>query len=120
MPIPQIKFQLERSLTHNNAVYSAAFSHDGSQLATASLEVSARNTPATPKPGTRSTPPVTLALLLPATLLFTFRRKLRIPTLLLLGLTTLAAALTLSGCSGKYPPHTTPGTYTITITGTGP
>src|SRR5436190_8184662 len=38
MPNPQIKFQLERSLTHDNAVYAAAFSNDGRQLATASLD----------------------------------------------------------------------------------
>ena len=38
MPNHQIKLQPERSLTHNNAVYAAAFSNDGKQLATASLD----------------------------------------------------------------------------------
>jgi WD40 repeat protein len=38
MPIQQIKLELQRELTHNNAVYWAAFSNDGGQLATASLD----------------------------------------------------------------------------------
>jgi WD40 repeat protein len=38
MPKHQISLQPERSLTHNNAVYAAAFSNDGKQLATGSLD----------------------------------------------------------------------------------
>src|ERR1700758_5610280 len=34
----QIRFQPERFLTHNNAVYAVAFSNDGRQLASASLD----------------------------------------------------------------------------------
>ena len=70
------------------------------------------------RPGWNPVAPITLALLLPTGLLLALRRR-RLPVrLLLFALTTLAATLTLSGCSGLYPPHTAPGTYTITVTGT--
>jgi hypothetical protein len=70
------------------------------------------------RPGSNPVAPITLALLLPTGLLLALRRR-RLPVrLLLFALTTLAATLTLSGCSGLYPPHTAPGTYTITVTGT--
>src|SRR5215831_6501928 len=39
---PSIRLVLQRSLSHNNAVYWAAFSPDGKQLATASLDNTAR------------------------------------------------------------------------------
>src|SRR5215831_13023865 len=38
MPDSTIKLEAERALTHNNAAYWAAFSNDGRQLATASLD----------------------------------------------------------------------------------
>lgn len=38
MPAPKITLELHRTLTHNNAVYGAAFSNDGIQLASASLD----------------------------------------------------------------------------------
>jgi WD40 repeat protein len=38
MPDSTIKLEAERALSHNNAVYWAAFSNDGRQLATASLD----------------------------------------------------------------------------------
>ncbi len=60
--------------------------------------------------------PITFALLLPAAVLLGWRRRIRLPRLLLIALVSVGA-LTASGCSGLYPPHTAPGTYTITITG---
>ena len=70
------------------------------------------------RPGTLPAAPISLALLIPTALLLALRRR-RLPVrLLLFALTTLATTLTLSGCSGLYPPHTPPGTYTITVTGT--
>ena len=72
-----------------------------------------------PRPG-RPTPPIALALLLsPATLLLgaaTRRRRNTSLRLLLLLLALLPIPLALTGCSGKYPGATPPGTYTIGIT----
>ncbi len=60
-----------------------------------------------------------LAAALPLGLLFARRRKpLRLLKFTLLALTTLAA-LNLTGCSGKYPGHTAPGTYTFLVIATG-
>ena len=57
----------------------------------------------------------TIALcLLPAGLLL-----LGLPRRSRVALSALAALLALAGCSGKYPDHTPPGAYTVTITATG-
>jgi hypothetical protein len=64
----------------------------------------------------------TLATLLPIGLLsLAATRRRRLPRLLtiLFLLSTIPATLTLSGCSGKYPGSTAPGTYTIQITSSG-
>jgi len=64
---------------------------------------------------------LSVAFLLPVTLLggiFSGRRY-RSPRLLLAALVTAVLACTLNGCSGKYPGHTAPGTYAISITGQG-
>jgi hypothetical protein len=58
---------------------------------------------------------VILAMLLPLGLLALRRRSLSRLLLLLLA----AAALSITGCSGKYPAHTPPGAYAITLTGHG-
>ena len=66
-----------------------------------------------------------VALCLPVSLLAARRRRRRsprgtpqprLPHLLALLLLSLSA-LTLSGCSGLYPGHVAPGTYTVTVTG---
>jgi len=61
------------------------------------------------------------AFLLPITLLggMLSGRRYRSPRLLLAALVTAVLACTLNGCSGKYPGHTAPGTYAISITGQG-
>ena len=46
-----------------------------------------------------------------------FRCRRSLPRLLMLVL--LSVSMTLSGCSGKYPGHTAPGTYQIDVTGKG-
>ncbi len=64
---------------------------------------------------------ITFALTLPAGVLGLFlarRRKLPL-RLTLFFLTTLAATLTLTGCSGMYPLSTPPGVYTFNITAHG-
>ena len=68
-------------------------------------------------PQQKGVPTPILAALLPVALFGLLRRrKLRalLPLLLL-----SAFALSLTACSGKYPGHTPPGTYTIQITATG-
>ncbi len=73
-----------------------------------------------PAPGPSFSHPLFLALLLPITLLGGFAsRSRRLPRLLLAALLAATFALTLNGCSGKYPGHTPPGTYAITIIGQG-
>ena len=69
-----------------------------------------------------------LALSLPTTLLAAVTRlrrrrrggprpdRVRLPHLLAMLLASVTAA-TLSGCSGLYPSHVAPGTYTVTVTG---
>ncbi len=64
---------------------------------------------------------IAFALTLPAGILGLFltrRRKLPL-RLTLFFLTTLAATLTLTGCTGMYPLSTPPGTYTLNITARG-
>lgn len=68
-----------------------------------------------------------LALCLPPTFLAAFTRlrrrragltpspRTRMPHLLATLLLSATAALTLSGCSGRIPPHVAPGTYPITV-----
>ena len=54
----------------------------------------------------------TIALcMLPAALLLLLLRRWRV--------IALTALLTLAGCSSRYPDHTPPGTYTVSITATG-
>ena len=59
---------------------------------------------------------IAFALLLPTTLFAAKRRRLP-PALLLLVLSF--SALSLAGCSGRYPKATPPGTYSITLIGVG-
>ncbi len=60
-----------------------------------------------------------LAAVLPLGLFFASRRKpRRLLKFTLLALTTLAT-LTLTSCSGKYPGHTAPGTYTFQVIASG-
>ncbi len=83
-------------------------------------------TPLPGSPGSTSTLTAILALSLPTTLLAALsslrrRGQPRSRSTALLNLLTLlflsAASLALSGCSGLYPPHVAPGTYTVIITG---
>jgi len=64
---------------------------------------------------------VAYGLLFPVTLIATLRRrrKLRRATGLCIGVFVLLIATTFTGCSGHYPGHTPPGTYTFTVTGQG-
>jgi hypothetical protein len=59
-----------------------------------------------------------LAALLPLTLLTTRRRKRALALSLLYSSIPLLLCLT-SGCSGKYPDHTPPGTYNFALTAAG-
>jgi hypothetical protein len=63
---------------------------------------------------------IALAMLLPLGLLAAPRRRnlLRSSTLLI-ALVLTASLLSLTGCSGLYPPSVTPGNYIISITGHG-
>ena len=75
----------------------------------------------TPNTGTRTASSIAFALTLPAGILGLFitrRRKLPL-RLTLFFLTTLAATLTLTGCTGMYPLATPPGAYTFNITANG-
>ena len=70
---------------------------------------------------TRTASSIAFALTLPAGILGLFltrRRKLPL-RLTLFFLTTLAATLTLTGCTGMYPLSTPPGAYTFNITANG-
>jgi hypothetical protein len=64
---------------------------------------------------------IAFALLLPVTLLAATRRRreLRRTIKLFTSLSIFLIATTFTGCSGHYPGHTPPGTYSITITGQG-
>ena len=64
-------------------------------------------------------PTVALVFLLPLSIGLLLNRRRFDPPALLLFLFSLAATLSLSGCSGKYPAHTPPGDYDIVITATG-
>ncbi len=81
-----------------------------------------------PTPRNRGALTAVLALTLPPAFfaaLNRLRRRRRKPSQsprtrlphLLATLLLSVSAITLSGCSGLYPPHVTPGTYTVTITG---
>ena len=59
------------------------------------------------------------ALLLPLALLGFTRKRRRLNTALLLLFTLCLSTLYLTGCSGKIPDHTPPGTYQILVTATG-
>ena len=74
----------------------------------------------TPPPATSGLRTI-LATTLPLGLLFLLAIPLRrLPVRLLALLFATTATLTLaSGCSGKYPGHTPPGTYTINVTAVG-
>ncbi len=63
--------------------------------------------------------PLNLAFLFPLTLLGGLASRRRLPRLLLAALLTTTFALTLNGCSGKYPGHTPPGIYPISIQAQG-
>lgn len=67
---------------------------------------------------TRLSEAIAFALLLPVTLLAT-RRRSRRSLRLFITFAAFALAATLTGCSGHYPGHTPPGSYTVTITGQG-
>ncbi len=72
-------------------------------------------------PSTNTRAAIAFALTFPAGILGLFlarRRKLPLRLTLFL-LTTLAATLTLTGCSGMYPLSTPPGTYVVNITARG-
>ena len=71
-----------------------------------------------PQPTSRRTQ-TTLATLLPIGLLTLAATRRRRHLTLLFLLSTIPATLSLSGCSGKYPASTTPGTYTIQVTSAG-
>ena len=73
----------------------------------------------TPHPYLRSG--IAFALLLPVTLFATMRRRRTLGRALSLfaSLSVFLLAATFTGCSGHYPGHTPPGTYTMTIKGTG-
>ena len=89
------------------------------------LNYAAIQSPATPS--NRGALTAVLALTLPPAFfaaLTGLRRRRRVPQSarthlphLLAALLLSVTAITLSGCSGLYPPHVTPGTYTVTITG---
>jgi hypothetical protein len=67
-----------------------------------------------------SGPAIGLAGVFLPLLCFGWRRKLRGRLLTLaLAFAGLAAMSGLSGCSGKYPGHTPPGSYNVTLTATG-
>ena len=66
--------------------------------------------------GLRTVTPIAFAVLIPGLALFGLRRRTRLPRLLLAALLSVAV-LSAAGCSGLYPPHTVPGTYTINVTG---
>jgi hypothetical protein len=74
------------------------------------------------RPG-EHTAPIAFAAILPLCLLLGLRRRLpatrRLTLLCALLLAALTAA-TVSGCSGMYPYHTAPGTYTISVTAYSP
>jgi hypothetical protein len=72
-----------------------------------------------PQPAPHRTLQTTLAPLLPIGLLTLAATRRRRHLTLLFLLTTIPAALSLSGCSGKYPASTPPGTYTIQVTSAG-
>ncbi len=89
------------------------------------LNYAADRAPASPSGGSGTVAAALLALAIPTTLLAGMTRLRRrgrgspriVLPHLLAGLLLCAAAVTLSGCSGLYPPHVTPGTYTVTVTG---
>jgi hypothetical protein len=64
-----------------------------------------------------ATSPLIFAAILPLLALFAPRRR-RWPAILC-ALLTVAILTSATGCSGKYPASTAPGTYTLQLTATG-
>jgi len=82
------------------------------------LDFLAQNSPADKPAQTHAVSRIVFALLLPLALAgFARRRKMLRRVLLLMVLVVGATALT--ACGDKWPAHTPPGTYTITVVGTG-
>jgi hypothetical protein len=81
------------------------------------LDFLAQNSPADKPAQTHAVSRIVFALLLPLALAgFARRRKMLRRVLLLMVLVVGATALT--ACGDKWPAHTPPGTYTITVVGT--
>ena len=73
------------------------------------------------EPGRRHGPRsgwISVAALVPLMLLSFRRRRSRLHWFMFAGI-VLAGLMTVTGCSGKYPASTPPGTYTIVLTATG-
>jgi hypothetical protein len=80
------------------------------------LNFLANSSPASPSPWTLV--PRRMALLLPLALAGFVRRRRMLRGLLLLAVLAVGAT-GLTACGSKWPRHTTPGTYTIPVVGTG-
>jgi len=60
---------------------------------------------------------VILAGLLPV-MLIGFRRRRGLRGLVVMAIASVIV-MAMTACSGQYPPHTTPGTYTVTVQASG-